>query len=147
RAKKAGGTTIYLTATPSRKQRLRINSNRLPSVFVPTRFHGNPLPVPRFKMCFHLKKDLQKYRPPNPFIEWLKRRKNPARQLLLFVPVIDLAENMPGKLADLLIREGMLKSKEELAAVHAHDKAREEKVQQFRDKKISVLLTTTILER
>lgn len=147
RAKKSGGTMIYLTATPSRKHRLFMASNKLPSIFVPKRFHGYPLPVPQFKMCFHLKKDLQKYRPPYNFMEWLKRRKNPERQLLLFVPVIDLAEKMQGKLADLLISEGVLQSRETMAAVHAEDEAREEKVQLFRDREISVLLTTTILER
>lgn len=147
RAKKPSSTTIYLTATPNRKQRLLMSSKKLPYIFVPTRFHGNPLPVPHFKMCFQLKKDLQKYRPPYRFREWLKKRNNRERQLLVFVPVVNLVENMQDKLADLLIREGILKSKDELAAVHATDETREEKVQLFRSGKLLVLLTTTILER
>lgn len=147
RAKKIDGTTVYLTATPRKNQRIQINRKKLPHVFVPIRFHRNPLPVPQFHMCFSLKKDLKKYSPPQAFMRWLKRRKNPRRQLLLFVPTIVLAENLRGKLAALLVKESMLTEANKLVSVHAQDPDRENKVQLFREKQISILITTTILER
>ncbi len=147
RAKKHTGTAVYLTATPRRKQLLRIHSKKLPHVFVPIRFHRHPLPVPRMQMCFTLEKDLQNGQSPAAMCHWLRKRKNPGRQLLVFVPTIRIAGNMREKLADLLVKEEMLKTKQTLTSVHAADPDREEKVQQFRDRKLSVLITTTILER
>lgn len=147
RAKKPGNTTIYLTATPRKNQRMLINRKKLPHVFVPIRFHRKPLPVPQFRMSFSLKKDLRNNLPPQAFIKWMEKRKNPERQLLLFVPTIALAENMREKLAELLVKEGMLTKTSVLVSVHAQDPDRENKVQLFREKKIPMLITTTILER
>src|SRR5699024_9561512 len=82
RAKKTDSTTIYLTATPRKNQRMQMSIKKLPHVFVPIRFHRNPLPVPQFRMSFSLKKDLRNHLPPQVFIKWLEKRKNPERQLL-----------------------------------------------------------------
>src|SRR5699024_6750548 len=120
---------------------------KLPHVFVPIRFHRNPLPVPQFRMIFSLKKDLRNHLPPQAFIKWLEKRKNPERQLLLFVPTIALAENMREKLVSLLVNKGMLTKTGALVSVHAQDPDRENKVQLFREKQIPMLITTTILER
>lgn len=147
RAKATQNTTIYLTATPRKKQRRQIAEKKLPHLFVPTRFHGKPLPVPVLKMSFSLKKDLNKYMPPTSLMKWLQNRENPARQLLIFVPTIILAEKMKGILSDLFQQEGAIEKTEQLTTVHASDPDRETKVQLFREKKIVVLLTTTILER
>src|SRR5690625_7157185 len=131
-------TTIYLTATPRKNQRMLINRKKLPHVFVPIRFHRKPLPVPQFRMSFSLKKDLRNNLPPQAFIKWMEKRKNPERQLLLFVPMIALAENMREKLAELLVKEGMLTKTSVLVSVHAQDPDRENKVQLFREKKIQI---------
>ncbi|WP_327606438.1 DEAD/DEAH box helicase [Virgibacillus tibetensis] len=147
RAKASPSTTIYLTATPRKNHQIQIARKKLPHIFVPVRFHGHPLPVPKMKMVFSLKKDLQKYMPPSSFVKWVKNRKNPTRQLLIFVPTIQLAEKMKENLANLLLKEGILESTNSLIAVHASDPDREEKVQLFRKKEIFVLITTTILER
>ncbi|RLL46663.1 DEAD/DEAH box helicase [Oceanobacillus piezotolerans] len=147
RAKKKRCTTIYLTATPRREHRKRIQQKKLEQVFVPIRFHGQPLPVPQKKICFSLKKDLKKFLPPKEFFTWIPNRKNPARQLLIFVPTIALAENMHSIMRRYLVGMNFLKNEKEMAFVHAEDPNREEKVLLFREKKIQVLLTTTILER
>nr|GGG67401.1 hypothetical protein GCM10011398_08950 [Virgibacillus oceani] len=141
------GTKIYLTATPRQKHRMKIASKKLPHIFVPLRFHGYPLPVPVFKMCPALRKDLEKNLPPMAFIRWLKKREHPDRQLLIFVPTIALAEKMKAKLIVLLLKDGFLKDDFDLVSVHASDQDREEKVNHFRQKKMSMLITTTILER
>src|SRR5699024_12679757 len=107
----------------------------------------NPLPVTQFRMSFSLKKDLRNHLPPQVFIKWLEKRKNPERQLLLFVPTIAMAENMQEKLAVLLVKKDMLTKTNVPVSVHAQDPDQENKVQLFRDNKIPMLITTTILER
>ncbi|RYG74386.1 DEAD/DEAH box helicase [Lentibacillus lipolyticus] len=140
RAIKPEGTTIYLTATPRQQHQMQIASKKLPHVFVPLRFHGHPLPVPEYRMCYTMKKDLATYRPPKAFLKWYHRRKHPERQLLLFVPSIRLAEGLSEQLSDIL-HDCVIQ------AVHASDKGREQKVQQFRNREFDLLVTTTILER
>ena len=58
-----------------------------------------------------------------------------------------LAERFYTPMAALLQNLGIIEHTEQLATVHAEDPNRTEKVQQFRNKKLLVLITTTILER
>ncbi|ASK62721.1 DNA/RNA helicase [Virgibacillus phasianinus] len=147
RAKNETSTTIYLTATPRKMHRKRIARNNLAHIFVPVRFHGHPLPVPTMKMSLNLRKSIQRFLPPNHFFTWLKNRRTPSRQLLLFVPTINLAERMGEKLIEKLLISEDITSELDLVTVHASDVNREEKVMQFRNKEILILITTTILER
>lgn len=140
RSKKATSTTIYLTATPRQKHQMLIARRKLSHVFVPSRFHGHPLPVPAFTMCHTLQKDMRNFIPPKSFVKWFENRESPDRQLLIFVPMIHLAEQLATNLPNLLGVDNVI-------AVHAADVNREEKVEQFRQKKINILVTTTILER
>ncbi|QTN00400.1 DNA/RNA helicase [Sediminibacillus dalangtanensis] len=144
RAAKSASARIYLTATPRKEQRRRLGYGRLDAVFVPIRFHGCPLPVPRLILSSHLKRSLQNNMPPAAFFDWLKRRQHPERQLMIFVPYVELAGKME-KAIGLLLREELGDSA--IASVHAADKDREAKVQQFRNRELQVLITTTILER
>lgn len=140
-------TMIYLTATPRQAYKDRINANKLSCVFVPVRFHGHPLPVPRFKMCFSLQKDLQKYQPPKTFFQWLRKRENPKRQLLIFVPTIQLAEKMTVEIQNISATQNVIPTSSSISFVHAEDDNRIEKVNKFRNNEINMLITTTILER
>ncbi|WP_330948842.1 DEAD/DEAH box helicase [Virgibacillus sp. MG-45] len=147
RSRKLKSTSIYLTATPRKQQQMQILLKQLPHFFVPVRYHGHPLPVPYMKMSISLKKDVQNNHPPVSFVSWLKKRKNPNRQLLIFVPTISLVESLLASVTKLLLQEQMIKNKFEIASVYANDGARVEKVQAFRDKKLVAIMTTTILER
>ncbi|MBP1971176.1 competence protein ComFA [Virgibacillus natechei] len=147
RAKAKNSTTIYLTATPRQDHQYQIMRKKLAHIFVPIRFHGQPLPVPTMKMVLSLKKDLTKHEAPTAFIKWLRKRENADRQLLIFVPTILLAEALKEHLAVRLVNEGVFQSGDNLIAVHASDSDREDKVQLFREKKVDALVTTTILER
>lgn len=147
RAKKEKATTIYLTATPRKDLQRRIKRKKLPHIFVSVRFHGTPLPVPVYKMDFFLHHQLKDFSPPMSLVKWLRKRKNKNRQLLLFVPTIQLAEKMKPRLFNILVKEKRIENKSELAFVHAEDPDREEKVNLFRENKIKYFLTTTILER
>ncbi|MGY0693523.1 DEAD/DEAH box helicase [Virgibacillus sp. FSP13] len=147
RAKRTKGTMIYLTATPRKIQRMQIERKKLPHVFVPIRFHGHPLPIPILKLSLNLKKDLANTTPPKTFLKWAKSRINSTRQLLLFVPTINLAEKLKKDLTKRLLTLGVLEKVADITFVHASDPDREKKVQLFREKQIFVLVTTTILER
>lgn len=147
RAKQHNSTTIYLTATPRKQQKQQILTNELPHVFVPVRFHGHPLPIPQLKMTFTLQKDLANFIPPQSFINDLKQREMKERQILLFVPTIELALKLKMNLTNYLIDALIILNSNELESVHAEDPTREEKVEHFRNKNIKFLITTTILER
>ncbi|WP_138419485.1 DEAD/DEAH box helicase [Aquibacillus sediminis] len=142
RAVKPTAARIYLTATPRKQHRKRVRAGKLATVFVPVRFHGHPLPVPILQLCWQLKKDLAKHQPPKAFFTWYKQRSHPDRQLLIFVPTIELAEKLTRTLQKYFASSGQT-----IKSVHAADHDRAEKVQQFRNKAYNVLVTTTILER
>lgn len=147
RAKKLKHSTIYLTATPRKEQYVQIKRNKLAHVYVPIRFHKHPLIVPKLIMCYSLKKYLSKNIPPPELLRWLRQRTNKQRQVLIFVPTIQLAEHMCTYLITKLIKEKIITSQHQVISVHAEDKDRAEKIQRFREKEIFILLTTTILER
>ncbi|WP_440894770.1 DEAD/DEAH box helicase [Amphibacillus sp. Q70] len=132
RARKPTATMIYLTATP----RQELLKRQPPTVFVPVRYHGHPLPVPRLLSTYKfIRREL-----PNCFWSWFNQRQNKSRQLLIFIATISQAD----ELLPTLIKKFPDKN---VAAVHAEDSDRIEKVQQFRNKQIDILFTTTILER
>jgi competence protein ComFA len=152
KAKKTACASIFLTATPRKKEKQAIKAKTLPSVFVPLRFHGQPLPVPSSKICFGLHKKLKQGLLPRQLLTWLDKRKNPTRQVLLFLPTVALADALQNDaISALQTRAKKIQSKNTaetlIRTVHAADKEREEKVQAFRNREIAIILTTTILER
>ncbi len=141
RSRKIQGTTIYLTATPN--QALKI----IPTVFIPKRYHGQPLIIPQIKYSYFLKKQLSEQKLPSDFINILKKREKPKRQLLIFVPTVQLSKDLKEEIINLLMEFKLINKKEEVATVHAADDNRNEKVIAFREHKLYCLITTTILER
>lgn len=142
RAKKSTCTTIYLTATPRQDLRIKLALKQLPHTFVPVRYHGHPLPVPKLMMSYSLSKELKQKKIPKQLTNWLTNRQNPQRQLLVFVPTIILAEQLRNNLQ--AINKGYVGI---IDSVHANDVERIDKVNRFRKKEIHLLVTTTILER
>ena len=147
RSAKRKCTTVYLTATPRADLKARIRRGKLAHVFVPVRYHGHPLPVPVLKMWLGLNKELRKLNAPNPVLHWLLNRESPERQLLVFVPTVELTNQLKTPLTNILLNHKLIHHPNELSAVHASDPDREGKVMSFRDKTLKVILTTTILER
>ncbi|PWU69310.1 DEAD/DEAH box helicase [Gracilibacillus dipsosauri] len=137
RSAKKYATKIYLTATPRPKQKRLIESNKLKAIFVPIRFHGYPLPVPRLRLELGLKRKISQNKMLHSLEAFLDSH-DPKRQWLLFVPTIQLLTPF----AKLLEEKGL-----DLATVHADDPKRKEKITAYREGKINVLITTTILER
>lgn len=140
RATKPNGATIYLTATPRPALKLQVQQKKLDIVFVPIRFHGYPLPVPKFQLIYNLTKTLQNHHLPKSVLKWIHQKRTARRRLLLFVSEIKMAHSVQGILNKHF-------PKETIENVHAADPDREHKILLYRQQKINILITTTILER
>ncbi|MCA1011253.1 DEAD/DEAH box helicase [Halobacillus halophilus] len=138
RAAKTESSLIYLTATPRKAQHKRIRNKTLPVVFIPTRFHGHPLPVPQLKLTPNLFHHLKRGKIPPSLLEKIKQQQQSHRQLLIFMPSVKQADQ---------IAEYLRKWKMVVESVHAEDPKRADKVMAFRKKHYPILVTTTILER
>jgi len=130
KAKKIDTAVHYITATPS-KDLLREVNNR--SV-ISSRFHGHPLPVPRFDSLWNYTKQIKKGKCPSKLKAWSDEKMNNLEPFLIFFPTIDLMMQ-----ASSLF--------ENIPSVHAEDPQRKDKVLMLRNKQVPGLLTTTILER
>ncbi|KGX93944.1 competence protein ComF [Pontibacillus halophilus JSM 076056 = DSM 19796] len=132
-SKQPSCATIYLTATPREDLKQASQRKNLPTVFVPIRFHGHPLPVPTCTYIGRLSNKLQQYRIPNPIKEWIEQKQANERRILLFAPTVTTATHVANELS--------------VPYVHAEHDQRKEVVQQFRNREVRMIVTTTILER
>ncbi|MBH0161702.1 DEAD/DEAH box helicase [Fictibacillus sp. 26RED30] len=130
---------LYLSATPSRTMKKAVRKGALPCVKIPKRFHGFPLPVPKMVWGGEWKKRLERGKLPTPFLKWLIAQAKSGRRAMIFVPSVSILE----KLTELIrtIVDVTVES------VHSEDTLRKEKVTNFRNEDIQLLVTTTILER
>ncbi|MET3697659.1 competence protein ComFA [Bacillus oleivorans] len=138
KAQKEGSSTIYLSATPNTTFQSNARKGSLPSVQIPARYHGHPLPVPTFYWIGNWKKVLQRNQIPATLLKWINSRLKSEKPILLFFPHIKLMEEALPQFKSLHPK---------IEAVHAEDPNRKEKVQAMRDHTTPMLLTTTILER
>lgn len=138
-ARSEDGAIVYLSATPSKEMQRDVRLKKLDSVVIPARYHGKPLPVPGFEWCGKWRAKLGKGRVPINVKLWIKQKFKDGKPIFLFVPDIVLLEKVVG-----ILRESY---GEEVAGVHSKDKERKEQVARFREGKVKILVTTTILER
>nr|WP_317849222.1 helicase-related protein [Sutcliffiella horikoshii] len=139
KARKEEGSLIYLSATPSRKIQREVSAKSLESVVIPARYHQQPLPVPTLMWCGKWERKILKGLLPANVRVWVRKHMEKGSPIFLFVPNIALLE----KVVKILTQEhGNL-----VAGVHSKDTERKEKVTMFREGKIKILVTTTILER
>ncbi|RPJ98744.1 hypothetical protein BSBH6_04273 [Bacillus subtilis] len=138
KARKKNSTLVYLSATPPQELKRKTLNGKLHSVRIPARHHRKPLPDPRFLWCGNWKKKLNRNKIPPVIMRWIQCHVKKGRPVFLFVPSVSVLKKAAVCLKDMNCRT---------ASVHAEDKNRKEKVQQFRDGQLDLLLTTTILER
>ena len=138
-ARKPKSGLIFLTATPNQKYQKQCRNGKRAYTTIPARFHRHPLPVPEFVWCGNWGKLLKgKQTLPKNVLKWIDERLKVHKQVLLFIPKIELI--------DLLLP--LLREKyPAIEGVHAEDPDRKEKVIKMRNHEIPLLLTTTILER
>lgn len=131
-ARAAKGAQVFLTATPGQELLRETRQGQLKLSYLPRRFHGHPLPVPRLVFTPGLgiqKKHVQRL---------LRAALTAGDRCLVFVPGV--AQLAP--VAKLLAQWGA-----RCETVHAAEPARKARVQALRDGDLDVLVTTTILER
>ncbi len=138
-ARTPDSTLIYLTATPNQKWQKECKSGKQSYVTIPARFHRHSLPVPDFAWCGNWRRLLKRNKTiPENVEKWIEKRLNEHKQSLLFLPKIELIDEILP----------YLKAKNSaIEGVHSGDPERKEKVLKMRNKEIPLLLTTTILER
>ncbi|HZG15359.1 MAG TPA: helicase-related protein [Candidatus Bathyarchaeia archaeon] len=150
RAVAFGGKQLYLTATPPKKLRKDLVPTRFgrydlysqTHTLLPQRYHGHPLPIPQQVIVTGLQQKLRKRQPLASFLGQVRHSLEQDRRVFVFVPRVNDVEVMVDYLAQFL--PDYL---DRITGVHAADSLREEKVRAFRDKRLSLLVTTTILER
>ena len=138
KVKKEGAPLTLVTATPSPKILMQVKKNDWGHSFIPKRYHGYPLPVPRFETLWSYDKAIEKGRTPAKLLKWTEIRLLKNEPFLIFFPTIQLME----KAIPLFQR-----IHPNILSVHAEDPDRKEKVMKLRNEEVPGLLTTTILER
>lgn len=138
KAKKEKAPIIYLSATPTPSMQKQVAAKNLLCVKVPRRYHGYPLPVPIFKWCGNWRRSIKKHKIPKQVMKWILATLKQNKPIFLFVPSVAFQEQV----TNILKKEGV-----SCSGVHAEDQDRLEKVMLFRQGKIPLLVTTTILER
>lgn len=133
RAKKPQATTIFLSATPSVKLR---NTPNLIVTKIPRRFHGKPIPLPAFQWIGNWNRHLQKGTLPAKMMRWIQLHTDKPR--LIFFPSIQTLKTCSMILNELELDHG---------SVYSEAPNRHPVIQAFKQKRLSLLLTTTILER
>ncbi|GAB2024775.1 DEAD/DEAH box helicase [Lactovum odontotermitis] len=118
---------IYLTATSTGNLDKQVKSGKLQKVALARRFHGNPLVVPKMLWMTKFKSEM-------------KKQRKTAFPLLIFAPEIDFGQ---------AFAESLQKDypEERIGFVASTTENRLEIVRQFREQELTILVTTTILER
>ncbi|OKP85828.1 hypothetical protein A3844_15865 [Paenibacillus helianthi] len=137
---KPGGSFIYLSATPPTDLQRLARAGKLPHARVPVRFHGHPLPVPRHVGMSSVHVCLKRGALPGNLLQALRRSFARKAQIFLFVSRIAHIEGLL-----VLLRQDFPGAA--IEGTSSRDPARAEKVEAFRSRAISLLVTTTILER
>ncbi|SFE84267.1 DEAD/DEAH box helicase [Trichococcus pasteurii] len=139
KSRKKTSALIYLTATPSRAMQNDIKRGRLAATVLPARYHGFALPEPECLWVGNWRKAINRKKNAR-FLSLIRRQLQQQRRFLLFLPHIQLMEELDGWLRELF-------PDKQFTCVSASDPDREEKVKRMRAEMYDFLMTTTILER
>ncbi|MNH91921.1 primosome assembly protein PriA [compost metagenome] len=140
---KPNGNYMLLSATPPKLIRKAAERGKLPHVKVPVRFHRHPLPVPAWLEVNTVKHMLMINALPARLLRQLQASVERGAQVFIFVANIKLVD----PLVLLLRNQLQMEVAASVEGTSSKDSNRTDKVQQFRDKEIRLLVTTTILER
>jgi competence protein ComFA len=128
----ATGSVFFLSATPSASLLKQVRRKEIGISYLPRRFHGHPLPVPR--VCF-AGRSVYSVRIMRRIV---KEVVIPCARCLIFVPAVRDLE---------VVRQLLAKIGVTAETVHAQEALRQERVDRLRAGTIQVLISTTILER
>lgn len=147
RAKKQHAAMIYLTATPRKNFLRTLKKEKVPIIFVPVRYHLQPLPIPTMLYVHRLTEKIKSNQSIKQVEQWLQRREKQERQMLIFMPSIQQLIDYKAIICQSLLKLHIIQYDDQLDTVYANDDMRENKIEKFRNKELKVLMTTTILER
>lgn len=142
RALFAGGQQILLTATPPDHWQRFAKNRKLPTVILPVRYHGMPLPLPQLFRETGLWAKMSQKRSIRVLARFLQQLDQQHGQALIFVPRIQDVH-----LVISWLKEHSPHHFKKAKGVYSRHPQREKIIQEYRDGKWTVLVTTTILER
>ena len=137
---KESGLKIFLTATSTDELDNKVKQGELKRLSLPRRFHGNPLVIPKPVWLSDFDKHLQKNRLVPKLRRYIEKQRETAYPLLIFASEIEKGE----RLKEILQRAF---PNEKIGFVSSATEDRLQQVQAFRDRELTILISTTILER
>ena len=137
---KEDGLRIFLTATSTDELDRKVRTGELKRLSLPRRFHGNPLIVPKPVWSSDFNRCLEKSQLSSKLKTYIEKQRRTGYPLLIFASEIKKGE----KLKEIL---KVHFPDENIGFVSSVTEDRLEQVQAFRDGELTILISTTILER
>ena len=137
---KEDGLRIFLTATSTDELDRKVRTGELKRLSLPRRFHGNPLIIPKPLWLSDFNSCLEKSQLSSKLKTYIERQRRTGYPLLIFASEIKKGE----KLKEILQEQF---PNENIGFVSSVTENRLEQVQAFRDGELTILISTTILER
>ena len=137
---KEDGLRIFLTATSTDELDRKVRTGELKRLSLPRRFHGNPLIIPKPVWLSDFNHCLEKSQLSSKLKTYIEKQRRTGYPLLIFASEIKKGE----KLKEILKEQY---PNENIGFVSSVTEDRLEQVQAFRDGELTILISTTILER
>ena len=137
---KKEGNTLYLTATSTDELEKKVKKKEIIRYSLPRRFHGNPLVVPEIKWVPKVREKIEKGRIPYELLQLIKKQRQTRYPLLIFVSEIELGQQFTENLKKYF-------PKDTIGFVSSQTTDRLRMVEEFRNRALTILVSTTILER
>ena len=137
---KESGLKIFLTATSTDELDKKVKQGELKRLSLPRRFHGNPLVIPKPIWLSDFDKHLEKNRLVPKLRRYIEKQREIGYPLLIFASEIEKGE----RLKEILT---VTFPDEKIGFVSSTTEDRLQRVQAFRDRELTILVSTTILER
>lgn len=137
---KEQSTIIFLTATSTDELDKKVSKGELNRLSLPRRFHGNPLIVPKKVWLENFQKYLNQKKLVPKLEQFVKKQRKTGFPLLIFASEIKRGQELAEVLQSYF-------SSENVGFVASTTENRLDIVEKFRQKEITILVTTTILER
>ena len=137
---KEDGLRIFLTATSTDELDKKVRTGELKRLSLPRRFHGNPLIIPKPVWLSDFNRCLEKSQLSTKLKTYIEKQRRTGYPLLIFTSEIKKGEKLKETLQVYF-------PDEKIGFVSSVTENRLEQVQAFRDGELTILISTTILER
>ncbi|WP_105209576.1 DEAD/DEAH box helicase [Streptococcus suis] len=139
-AAKEDGVQVFLTATSTDELDKKVKTGKLKRLSLPRRFHGNPLVVPQKVWFSKFDANLKQNKLVPKLTKAIQEQRKSGFPLLIFVPEISKGQDF-AKIMEKTFPD------ETIGFVSSQTENRLEIVEGFRNKDVTILISTTILER